>query len=158
MPSFLTPSARKTKEQTEEQKFEQESWFSAEKSQEPKNPHLSALKELLEKMKDNVVLNQKFTEEGQKEINCLVNQGDLANLCEPAQKQKDVSSQSSTQQSAKQRRDKLEQAIKLMKEMKTQSPRKLKHQCLKHTSDGNDHCRTQNQQRWSSATHMIQQS
>ena len=74
-----------------------ESVSSAEKSQQPKDPRLSALEEMLEKTKNNIVLNQKFAGEGQKDINCLANQGDLANLSESAQKQEDVTNWINTQ-------------------------------------------------------------
>ena len=88
--SFLSPTARRTEEQTEEWKLEQESLSSMDQSQEPKDPHLSILKELSERTEENIVLNEKFTEEGQKDINDFANQGDSVNLSDPVQKQKDV--------------------------------------------------------------------
>ena len=96
--SFLSPTAKKTEEQTEEQKFELESLSNTDKSQEPKDLHSSVLKEPLEKREENIVLNKKFTEEGQKRINDLANQGDSVDLSEPAQKQKDVTDWLNTQQ------------------------------------------------------------
>ena len=74
--SLLSPTARRTEEQTEEQKIEPESLSCAEN--EPKDPQLSVLKEPLENAEEKIALNQKVTEESQKECNNLANQGDLA--------------------------------------------------------------------------------
>ena len=75
--------------------------------QESKDPHSSTLEEPLEKTEENIVFNQKFTEEGKKDINDLANKGDLVNTSEPAQKQADVSNQLNTQKNAKKQWDKL---------------------------------------------------